>query len=217
MKPQYISSRGDFQSAFGVSRETGDRLTVLHDLLQRWNSRINLVAKGDRGRLWHRHIADSAQLWALAPGNARTWLDIGSGAGFPGLVIAAMAAEHARGPTVHLVESNARKGAFLSAAAREMGLHPRIHLGHSADMIPFQAQVISARALAPLTRLLELARPFSGNGMICLFPKGARLESELTEARKDWHIQAEIIPSLTNASSSVLIVEKFARAVTDAE
>ena len=202
----------EFSREFDVSRETCERLEAYIALLTRWNARINLVAPATIGAVWTRHIADSAQLFDLAPASASTWIDLGSGAGFPGLPVAALAAE--KSPHLHLtlVESNTRKAAFLTTAAREMGLDVTVE-PRRTEALPARAYgVVSARALAPLDRLCALANRFSGRttgrqagpGTVFLFPKGAGLDSELTAATAHWHIRAERIASRTDRSAAVL-------------
>ncbi|HUF86069.1 MAG TPA: 16S rRNA (guanine(527)-N(7))-methyltransferase RsmG [Thermohalobaculum sp.] len=197
-----------FCSAFGVSRETAGRLALYVNLLKRWNARINLVAPASLNDVWSRHIADSAQLVALAPAGARSWIDLGSGGGLPGLPVAALAAEVAPGLRLTLIESDRRKAAFLATAAREMCLDVTV-LARRIEALPARPyDVVSARALAPLDRLCALAHRFKGPRTVFLFPKGARLDLELTAAATRWHIHAERIASRTNPEAAVLrIVE----------
>jgi len=197
---------------FDVSRETSARLEAHIALLTRWNARINLVAPATIDTVWTRHVADSAQLFGLAPTPASTWIDLGSGAGFPGLVIAALAAEKQPGLHVTLVESDTRKAAFLATAAREMSLDVTIEASRIEALAARPHDVVSARALAPLDRLCALAHRFSarqagrqlGSGTVFLFLKGARLDSELTAATAHWHIRAERIASRTDPEATVL-------------
>lgn len=197
-----------FAAEAGVSRETLARLETLIALLGKWTRRINLVARDSLADPWTRHVADSAQLLPLAPATARTWIDLGSGAGFPGLVIAAIAAERRPGLSVTLVESDQRKSAFLATAAREMGLAPRI-LSSRAEALPAEPHdVVSARALAPLPRLLALARPFTGPGTVLLLPKGTRADEELTAAAADWHIDHDWVPSVTHPDARILRISE---------
>jgi len=197
-------SSAEFAREFNVSRETCARLEVYIALLRRWNARINLVAQATLGSVWTRHIADSAQLFPLSPTSARRWIDLGSGAGLPGLAVAALAAEKAPGLRFTLVESNARKAAFLATAAQEMDLDVKIERCRIETLAPQVYDVVSARALAPLAQLCALAYRFSGPGTIYLFLKGARLDSELTAAAAGWHIRAERIVSRTDPEATVL-------------
>ena len=195
---------------YSVSRETRERLERLAVLLAKWNPRINLVAKGTVPQVWTRHIADSAQIFALAP-SARTWIDLGSGGGFPGLVIGALAAEKNPGLDLTLVESDARKCAFLSTAAREMEIRIRVVTQRIETLPPKAHDVVSARALASLPDLLEMAAPLVGPGSICLFPKGAGAASELTRAAETWHIRHRAHPSRTDPDAVVLEIQEFSR------
>lgn len=199
----------DFARAFDVSRETIDRLEAYKALLQRWNARINLVAPATLSEVWSRHFADSAQLLALAPDTARSWVDLGSGAGFPGLVIAAMAAEKQPDLSVRLIESDARKAVFLSEAARKMGLTVKVDACRIESVPSEPHDVVSARALAPLSRLCELASRFAGPGTVFLFLKGAALDTELTVAARDWHIRAERVTSMTEPAATILRITEL--------
>ena len=191
-------------SAVDVSRETREKLQLLERELRRWQAIKNLVGPATLDRIWDRHIVDSLQLLDLAP-EARTWLDLGSGAGFPGLVLAIAGAE--RGLRVHLVESNSRKCAFLRHVVRLAGAPATIHEARLEAVIPGfvgQADVVSARALAALPLLLEWTEPLLKAGAIGLFPKGRDAEIELTEARKRWTFAADILPSRTDSEARIL-------------
>ncbi|GMG84986.1 16S rRNA (guanine(527)-N(7))-methyltransferase RsmG [Paralimibaculum aggregatum] len=193
-----------FARAFDVSRETLARLEIFARVLETWTRRINLIAPSTVPELWSRHIADCAQLWPLRPAGARSWVDLGAGAGLPGLVIAALAAE-AGGPAVTLVESDRRKAAFLATAAREMGLAPAIRAERiEALALPAPPEVISARALAPLPALLAHAARLGGPETVALFPKGARADSELTAAAERWHYHVTKIASRTDGNATIL-------------
>lgn len=198
----------DFQARTGVSRETLARLSTYAALLEKWQKAINLVAGKTLPELWERHFLDSAQLLALAPPSTKRWLDLGSGGGFPGLVIAAMGME-----SVHLVESDQRKGAFLREAARAMGVSAVVHTKRieAVDPAALHAalggapEVISARALAPLEELLPLAHRLAGPEAIYLLPKGRQAQDELTAARRYWTIaQLEMLPSQTDPAANIL-------------
>lgn len=198
----------EFARGFGVSRETVRRLEAYVALLIQWNRRINLIGPATIETVWSRHIADSAQLFDLAPAAAVSWADLGSGAGLPGLPVAALAAEKAPELNITLIESDTRKAAFLATAAREMGLAVTIESRRIDTLPPRPYDVISARALAPLDRLCALAYRVSGQspgrGTVFLFPKGAQLDSELTAAGAHWHIRAERIASRTDPDATVL-------------
>jgi 16S rRNA (guanine527-N7)-methyltransferase len=206
--PISISVPTDFAEVFKVPRETIHRLTCYAELLAHWQVRTKLVASSTLPTLWSRHFADSAQLSALAP-KARLWLDLGSGAGFPGLVIAIL--ETGRPDfRMHLVESNRKKCAFLAEVARATKAPVDIHamriedLAASADR--FAPDVVSARALAPLPRLFELASPFFAVGTRGLFLKGREAEAEVEAARMDWEFTSRLVPSLTAANSHIVEV-----------
>jgi 16S rRNA (guanine527-N7)-methyltransferase len=191
-------------SDLNVSRETFEKLELLERELRRWQAIKNLVGPATLDRIWDRHIVDSLQLLDLAP-DAGTWLDLGSGAGFPGLVLAIAGAE--RGLQVHLVESNSRKCAFLRHIARLTGAPAKVHEARLETVVPGfvgKADVVSARALASLPMLLDWTEPLLKAGTMGLFPKGRDAEIELTEARKKWTFEAEILPSLTDPEARIL-------------
>lgn len=194
-----------------VPRETLARLEALVSELKRWNKRINLISRATEETVWKRHVHDSVQLWAFAPDAARRWTDLGSGAGFPGLVIAAVAADARPDMTVALIESDQRKCAFLASAARAMAVSVDIVNARieSADAVP--SDVVSARALAPLTKLLDYAQRFCHQGTVCLFPKGREADSELTEARADWHIDLHRHRSATDPLGTIFEITGFER------
>jgi 16S rRNA (guanine527-N7)-methyltransferase len=190
--------------ALDVSRETKEKLELLERELRRWQAIKNLVGPATLDHIWDRHIVDSLQLLDLAP-EAKLWLDLGSGAGFPGLVLAIAGAE--RGLKVHLVESNSRKCAFLRHIARRAGVSATVHEARLESVIPDfigKADVVSARALASLTMLLDWTEPLLKVGTIGLFPKGRDAEFELTEARKKWTFKADILPSRTDSDARIL-------------
>lgn len=191
-----------------VSRETFDRLTALTALLQKWNPAINLVAKSTVAEAWDRHILDSAQLYRLAPSQLHHWADLGSGGGFPGLVIAILAQEKDPGCRITLVESDQRKATFLRQAARELGLLKVTVLAERIEALsPLAADVLSARALAALPQLCHFAlRHLSPTGL-ALFPKGAQHLDEVAQARHDWHFDLSTFPSDTDPAAVVLAMK----------
>ena len=205
------AQRSQFQQDFNVSRETIDRLEVLYTLLLKWNQRINLVAKSTIDDAWQRHVVDSAQIWQLANIQAQRWLDIGSGAGFPGLIIAAIAAEKTPEMHVTLVESDQRKCVFMQTAAREMGITVEIFAERIESLRPQNADIISARALAPLPNLLDFAEIHRNPNGICLFSKGANADSELTSTAASWHISVEKFPSMTDSQAVILRIGEINR------
>ena len=172
-------------------------------LLEQWNPRINLVSRASLADAWTRHFANSAQLWRLRPPGARVWLDLGSGAGFPGLVVAAMAAD-SEPLEVHLVESDQRKAAFLATVVRETGVRATVHAERAEAMPALGADVVSARALAPLDTLLGLSEKHRRPGGIGLFPKGASVHKEIAEAAVHWHFDHAIHPSLTDPRAAIV-------------
>ena len=190
-----------------VSRETWERLEHFVDLLTRWQSSTNLVASSTIPHVWTRHVADSLQLVSLMP-NARRWIDLGAGGGFPGLVIACTLAGN-EGAAVHLVESTQKKAAFLRAAASELGLPAIVHAVRIEDFVPGTTErfdVVTARALAPLDRLIGYAIPLLKTGTVGLFPKGQDVEAELTQASKSWTIRADLVPSRTDRGGRIVLV-----------
>lgn len=209
-----VRNAEEFSRTFDVSRETSARIETYLALLGRWNPRINLVSRSTLADAWHRHAADSAQLWRLAPSNAGTWLDLGSGAGFPGLVIAAIAAEKLPALAFHLVESDQRKAAFLVTAAREMGLSARamVHARRIEDLPPVHADVLSARALAPLTALLPMVEKHRRPEGTALFPKGATVHKEIAEASEHWRFDHKLHPSLTEQEAAIVEIGAIDRA-----
>lgn len=204
-----IKGPDDFTRVFGVSRETVDKLVVYEALLRQWQKTINLVAPSTLDHVWSRHFADSAQLFALAPPDAKCWLDLGSGAGFPGLVLAIMLADR-DGAKVTLVESDTRKAAFLAEVARRTGASVDIR-PERIEKIATQTKlgpvdVITARALAPLPRLLELAAPAFSPQTMGLFLKGREAEAEVDAARERWAFECTLQPSLSDAGGRIVIV-----------
>ncbi len=205
--PEAPLDAAGFARLVPVSRETTARLETLLASLARWQRRINLVGAASLADPWRRHILDSAQLFRHLPGSEIRLLDLGSGAGFPGLVLAIMGVRE-----VHLVESDRRKAVFLREAARETGCAGvHVHAARIEETTPFPVDAVTARALAPLPRLLTLAEPFLGPATVALFPKGRNLEAELTAARRHWRMRPQIEPSLSAAEGRILILREVAR------
>jgi 16S rRNA (guanine527-N7)-methyltransferase len=198
-------TEAEFAELVDVSRETRERLAAYVALLAKWNAKINLVGPATLPDVWRRHILDSAQLAPDVAG-ASVLVDLGSGAGLPGLILAILG-----GPEVHLIESDARKCAFLHEAARVTGTRVRIHNCRIEAAPPLSADIVTARALAPLDQLLDHAVRFLRPGGKCIFLKGARQADELTEARKSWHMVVSERPSLSDPSGVILEVEAPAR------
>ncbi|MCK8786034.1 16S rRNA (guanine(527)-N(7))-methyltransferase RsmG [Roseomonas sp. NAR14] len=191
-----------------VSRETQRALDAYLDLLLRWNERINLVAERDPAAIRHRHIADCLQLAAYLPPDDAPLGDFGSGAGFPGLVLAAVTTR-----PVHLVESDKRKAAFLLEASRTFALpHVTVHSERLERVALPPLGVVTARALAPLSSLLPIAAARLRPGGVALFPKGRTAEAELTQANADWTMHVERFPSVTDAAATILRLSEIRRA-----
>jgi 16S rRNA (guanine527-N7)-methyltransferase len=194
-----------------VSRETSDRLDGFVELLLRWQRTTNLIAPSTASRIWTRHIADSLQLLDVVP-EALVWVDLGSGAGFPGLVIAAALAGKP-GAVVHLVESNAKKAAFLREAQRLTGAPAIVHTARAEDFAERcheAVDAVTARALAPLKSLLQLCFPLLGkSGATALFPKGQHAELEIRDAAaqmKAWGLAATLVPSRTDPTGRIVVI-----------
>jgi 16S rRNA (guanine527-N7)-methyltransferase len=194
-----------------VSRETLARLDAFVALLLTWQARINLVAASTLPQLWTRHIADSLQLLALAPADAKIWVDLGSGGGFPAIPIACALAD-IPGVHVHLIESNGKKAAFLREAMRQIKLPATVHaerVENFGDSWTGTAQVVTARALAPLKTLCDQAFPLLAKGALALFPKGQDVEAELTEAAKYWTLSVIKVPSKINPEGCILCISNL--------
>jgi len=183
----------------GVPRETELRLREFVALLRRWDAKINLVADCDEPTLWRRHVVDSLQLVPLLPRHDGPLLDLGSGAGFPGLVLALTT-----GCEAHLIESDRRKAAFLAEAARALGLHrTTVHPTRIESVTLPPACVVTARALAPLPDLLRHAHRLLASGGVAVFPKGRTAEDELTAAAREWTMAIERFPSQTDSAATI--------------
>lgn len=196
----------------GVSRETLERLGVLAGLLERWTPRINLVSRSSVANLWARHIADSVHLHAVAPGAVAHWADLGSGGGFPGLVVAILSMESGSPGRVTLVESDHRKCAFLRTVIRETGAPATVRAARIEELPPLDARVVSARALAPLGDLLGHAERHLAAGGTGIFPKGASWQKDLEDARRQWNFTHRVDKSETEPGSVILSVQGVSRA-----
>lgn len=195
-----------------VSRETEQRLDRFVALLEEWQAKTNLVAPSTLPNLWTRHIADSLQLLPLAP-SARIWMDLGSGGGFPGIVLAC-ALTDISGATVHLVERNAKKAAFLREALRVAAAPGIVHLSDIEDTVDrFAGHIdcVTARALAPLHQLIGFAEPLVTRGAKALFLKGQDVEVELTEATKYWNIEPHLHSSRTGGHGWIVELDRIER------
>jgi 16S rRNA (guanine527-N7)-methyltransferase len=201
-----LLSKAGFAVQAGVSRETIHRLAAYLELLRRWQARINLVSAASLSDPWRRHFLDSAQLFPLvAPLDARLY-DIGSGGGFPGLVLAIMGLRD-----VHLVESDRRKAEFLREAARITAAPVQIHVVRAEKLSPGDADFVTARGCATLPKLLELAEPFLKPSGICLFLKGRGVGVELTAAKKAWNMKISRLPSKSDPEGTILRLEELHR------
>jgi 16S rRNA (guanine527-N7)-methyltransferase len=205
------AERAEILAEFDVSRETAVRLDRFVALLLDWQNKTNLIGASTISSLWRRHIGDSLQLLPLAPARTRVWADLGSGAGFPGVVIGCALAD-LEGGRVHLIEGNAKKAAFLREAVRETAAPATVHAARIEDVkLASAPDVITARALAPLDQLLPLAAPMLIKGAQGLFMKGQDIEKELTQATKHWNIEADIVPSRTSTTGRILRVRGLSR------
>jgi 16S rRNA (guanine527-N7)-methyltransferase len=201
------ADRDQVLTQLGVSRETAERLDAYVALLKDWQRVQNLVAPSTLAEVWSRHVLDCGQIVGPFP-QARVWVDLGSGAGFPGVVIAIMVRETADAQ-VHLIESNQRKAAFLREAIRVTGARATVHAARAEDIVGravVKADMVTARALAPLSTLLDIAAPLLKNGAQAAFLKGQDIDEELTQAAKSWRIEAELIPSLTDRRARIVHV-----------
>ena len=195
-----------------VSRETFERLQAFERVFQKWAQRINLVAPSTLSEVWERHILDSAQVVKLG-GDAKKWLDVGSGGGFPGLIIGSMIAER-QGASIDLVESNRKKSGFLQAVVGELGLPAKVHSKRIEDVheIIKTPEILSARALAPLPLLLQLSAPWLESGTVALFHKGRDYRQEIEDSAHQWRFDLVEHPSLTDAQGVILEIRNLSRA-----
>ena len=198
-------------TGLNVSRETIDRLNKLESIVLKWNPKINLIAKSTIDSIWVRHICDSAQLFQYAPPNVSSWLDIGSGGGFPGIVMAAMSVGFGQKTEFTFVESDQRKAAFLRAAVRELDLKVTILAERIEEISPQKAEVITARALKSVVELLPMLERHLAPDGIAILPKGRTFADEIFVARQDWQfIMSEQI-SITDVDACILIVKDIKR------
>lgn len=198
--------RSRLASEFGVSRETLARLSTYVELLLQWQQRINLISPATIPDLWSRHILDSVQLFQLKP-DARRWVDLGSGGGLPGLVIGCFLADRADS-SIHLVESNGKKAAFLRYVVMTLSLPVEIHAQRIEDAVPQlpQPEIVTARALATLDELIGYSNLLLKRGAIGLFPKGRDVDVELTAARRSWHFSSTLHRSVTDPAARIVEV-----------
>jgi 16S rRNA (guanine527-N7)-methyltransferase len=204
-----VSSAPDFQAATDATAEQMADLERFRALLADWNERMNLVGPSALDQFWGRHAWDSAQLLRFGP-ESLTWADLGAGAGFPGLVLAILLKGRPRAQ-VHLVESMAKRCRFLQAIVDELGLPAAVHQARAEDL-PLKVDIVTARACAPLPRLLEFAWPCLRKGARGLFLKGQDVEAELAEATKSWDFEVRLSPSLSGPGGRVVEIARLRRA-----
>jgi 16S rRNA (guanine527-N7)-methyltransferase len=211
-KDRLAADRAEALRLAHVSRETSARLDSFVTLLLKWQKITNLISPSTTESIWSRHILDSIQLVDLAPA-ARTWIDLGSGGGFPGVVIACALAD-TPGAKIHLVESNAKKAAFLREAVRSLAIPALVHDVRIEDFIHSfsdSVDVVTARALAPLSELAGYIAPFVEKGAQALLLKGQDVDAELTQASKCWNIEATLVPSRTDPRGRIVVVHRLER------
>ena len=206
VRPEPVLDAQGFAEIIPVSRETLARLEAYAELLTRWSARINLIGRDTIADLWRRHILDCAQLRSFVPSQARNVIDLGSGAGFPGLVLAILGA-----PGVELVEADSRKSAFLREATRITETDALLRSCRIEAVPRHVVDLVTARACAPLDRLLGLAEPFLAPDSECLFLKGERVEQELTLARKGWTMTVSAHQSRSDPRGVVLRLQQVLR------
>lgn len=210
----YVADAIQFGAIFPVSRETLARLALYESLLRQWQPAVNLVSPATLDQVWHRHFADSAQILTLAPSQTKAWIDLGSGAGFPGLVLAIMLTERP-GARVTLIESDSRKAAFLREVARQTHAPATILCERvekrATQFTVDKIDVVTARALAPLPRLLELAHGFFQPGTVGVFLKGRGAEQEIAKARGRWVFEHQLVTSITDDEGQIVVIKGLSR------
>ena len=193
-----------------VSRETFAKLELFAEIVRKWTAKINLVSKPSLDDMWNRHILDSAQLFELAPPSG-AWVDLGSGGGFPGIVVAILSEGSGMNHSFTLVESDQRKAVFLRTAIRELSLNAKIVSKRIEEIGPLGADILSARALADLTTLFEFSERHLSTGGVALFPKGAQWEKEEKAARGIWSYSFEAIKSKSHPDAAILKIKDIVR------
>ena len=192
-----------------VSRETIQYLEDFANLVAKWTPKINLIAKGSVVDIWERHVTDSVQLYQFAPKSYDTWVDLGSGGGFPGIVMAILAKEKQPSARFTLIESDQRKSTFLRTAARELQLSVTVIAERIEQTAPLDADVVSARALASLSGLLPLASRHMRAGGICLLHKGRQAAQEVADAESNWSFSLEDYASITDPEARLLVIQRI--------
>jgi 16S rRNA (guanine527-N7)-methyltransferase len=194
-----------------VSRETIERLETYEGLLKKWNPVINLVAKSTLEDAWRRHFLDSTQVFDVVRHPCEHWVDLGSGGGFPGLVIAILAEQFESPKKITLVESDVRKATFLRTVARETGVSVAVQTNRVEECKPLQADVLSARALADLSKLLQFSEQHLKKDGQAVFLKGASWEKEVAEAERKWHFDRRVVMSATEKGPAILCISGVSR------
>ena len=189
-----------------------ERIEIMLALVRKWTASVNLIAPSTVSSMWNRHVVDSAQLFDMRPAGAKAWADLGSGAGFPGMIIAILAADADAGLRVTLVESDSRKAAFLRNVSRETKVPVTVIADRIETRPPLAADVLSARALAPLSTLCSFAARHLDTGGIALFPKGAGWAPEIEAAREKWRFDLDALPSITAPDARILRLRGIAHA-----
>lgn len=201
----------NFCDTYNVSRETFDKLKTYQSMLIDWQQKFNLVSSSTLKDAWNRHFLDSAQLFKLLPENAKVMYDFGSGAGFPGMVLAIMANEKMPNLAINLVESTAKKTLYLNAVKEQTGANVNI-LNERIEKLPLaKADVITSRAMASLNELLWYAIRFCSKNTVCIFPKGKRYAEELAEAHKHWKFKCQILPSEQSEEGKILVITNLTK------
>lgn len=194
-----------------VSRETMERLQAYENIVGKWTPKINLVSRDSVKSLWDRHILDSVQVYNAAPKGFEHWVDLGSGGGFPGIVVAILSQEEAQPARITLVESDARKCVFLRTALRETGAKATVLQGRIEEVPRLEADVLSARALADLSTLLGFAERHMGTGGTALFPKGVKWREEVAAAKTIWNFDVDVVTSVLEADAAILSISGVTR------
>ena len=204
--------KAELPAWLNVSRETLERLFSFCDLVEKWNPAINLISKSGIAEIWNRHIIDSAQLFQQMPDRAREWCDLGSGGGFPGIVLAILAKQLQPNAQVILVESDRRKSVFLAQASRLLDIDVRVKTQRIEELEPQNADVLSARALAPMSDLCGYAYRHLKPDGVAIFPKGAAAQLEIEQAQKLWRFDYSLTQSYTDPTAHILSVRGIRRA-----
>ena len=200
-----------FCDTYNVSRETFDKLKHYQSMLIEWQDKFNLVSSSTLEDAWNRHFLDSAQLFSLIPNQAKILYDFGSGAGFPGMVLAIMANEKMPNLQVSLIESTTKKTLYLNAVKSETNTNVTIINDRIEKLRLPQADVITSRAMASLTELLDYAYRFCKKESLCIFPKGKKYAEELAEAHKHWKFKCQIIASSQSDEGKILVITDLSK------